>query len=209
MRHLGDRERALLAVGRGRRLHQEHDAGSRAFDHQEPSYHASFQLERGGRTQYVTVMSSSGSGGVVGTLIDIVTPRAADGGGVKVADANAIAQALGTEGKVAIYGVNFDTGKADIRPDSKAQLAEMARTLERHAELKVFIVGHTDNQGDFDANMALSQKRADAVVAVLVKDYGIAGSRLRAAGDANTAPVASNASEEGRARNRRVEMVIQ
>jgi len=184
------------------------DDGSRAFDHLDPSYHASFALNRGGQTSYVTIMTTGDANGI-GTVIDIVTPKAMDNGGIKVADANAIAQGLNTEGKMAIYGVNFDTGKAEIRPESKPQLEQMARILRFNAQLKVFIVGHTDNQGDFSANMALSQKRAEAITAALVKDYGIAASRLRAAGDANLAPVASNASEEGRARNRRVEMVVQ
>jgi outer membrane protein OmpA-like peptidoglycan-associated protein len=81
--------------------------------------------------------------------------------------------------------------------------------LQANPSMKVFIVGHTDNQGSFSTNLALSQKRAEAVVAALVHDHGVAAARLQAFGDANVAPVASNASEAGRARNRRVEMVVQ
>jgi outer membrane protein OmpA-like peptidoglycan-associated protein len=173
-----------------------------------PKFHASYKLVRGGNPVYVSLLTVSSDKGVV-TDVDIITPKAMDAGKVAVSDANAIAQGLNAEGKMAIYGVTFDTGKADIRPDSKPQLAEMAKLLKSNPQIKVFIVGHTDNQGDFNANMALSQKRAEAIANALAKDYGIAASRLRAAGDANLAPVASNASDEGRARNRRVEMVIQ
>lgn len=173
-----------------------------------PHAHASYKLVRGGSTVYVMILTVGSGKGVV-TMVDIVVPKAMDTGKVAVSDANAIAQGLNSEGKMAIYGVTFDTGKADIRPESRPQLAEMAKILKSNVQLKVFIVGHTDNQGDFNANVALSQKRAEAIVAALARDYGIAAGRMRAAGDANLAPVASNASEEGRARNRRVEMVIQ
>jgi outer membrane protein OmpA-like peptidoglycan-associated protein len=170
--------------------------------------HATYKLARGGQPAYVTVISVGGELGV-GTVIDIVVPKAMEGGKVTVSDANAIAQGLNAEGRMALYGINFDTGKADIRPDAQPQLAEMAKVLKANGALKVFIVGHTDNQGDFDSNIALSKRRADAIVAALVHDFGIASARLRAWGDANSAPVASNATEAGRARNRRVEMVLQ
>jgi outer membrane protein OmpA-like peptidoglycan-associated protein len=102
----------------------------------------------------------------------------------------------------------FDTGKTELKPDSNAQLDQMAAVLKAQPALKVFIVGHTDNVGGLDANLKLSQGRAQAVVAALTQ-RGIAASRLLAHGNANYAPVASNAGEDGRARNRRVEMVLQ
>jgi outer membrane protein OmpA-like peptidoglycan-associated protein len=173
-----------------------------------PIFHSTYRLSRGGQLVYVTVITNGGDQGV-GTVIDIVVPKAMETGKVAVSDANAIAQGLNAEGKMAIYGVNFDTGKADIRPDAKPQLAEMAKLLKANATLKVFIVGHTDNQGDFDSNVALSRRRAEAIVAALAHDYGIPPARMRAVGDANSAPLASNATEAGRARNRRVEMVLQ
>ena len=71
------------------------------------------------------------------------------------------------------------------------------------------MVGHTDSVGGFDGNLALSRRRAEAVAAALVKDYGVAAGRLVGNGVASLAPVASNASEEGRAKNRRVELVLQ
>jgi outer membrane protein OmpA-like peptidoglycan-associated protein len=170
--------------------------------------YATYKLSRGGQLAYVTVITVGGEHGV-GTVVDIAVPKAMESGKVAVSDANAIAQGLNAEGKMALYGITFDTGKADIRPESKAQLAEMGKLLKANPALKVFIVGHTDNQGDFDANVALSKRRADAIVAALAHDFGIAAARMRAIGDANSAPVASNATEAGRARNRRVEMVLQ
>ena len=84
----------------------------------------------------------------------------------------------------------------------------MVAALKAQPALKVLIVGHTDNVGAVDANLTLSQGRAQAVVAALVP-RGIAAGRLQGRGVANFAPLASNATEEGRARNRRVEMVLQ
>jgi outer membrane protein OmpA-like peptidoglycan-associated protein len=148
------------------------------------------------------------AGKYVATVVEIVEPKAMDGGKVTV-DAAALAKGLQAEGKVALYGLFFDTGKSAVKPESKAQLDEMARVLQASAAAKVFIVGHTDNQGVLDANLALSKARAQAVVDVLTNAYKIDGKRLSASGVANYAPLASNASESGRARNRRVEMVLQ
>lgn len=116
---------------------------------------------------------------------------------------------LKAEGKVAVYGLYFDTGKADVKPESKPQLEEMAKLLKADAGLRVFIVGHTDNQGNVDDNLTLSRRRAEAVVAALGSQHGIDTKRLSARGVANFAPVASNAEEAGRAKNRRVELVVQ
>ncbi|QJE02821.1 OmpA family protein [Massilia forsythiae] len=145
--------------------------------------------------------------GRVRQFIEILEPATIDLGKVTV-DANAIRNSLQREGKIALYGITFDTNKAEVRENSSDQLAEMASVLKAAPAMKVFIVGHTDNQGEFAANSILSQKRADAVVAVLSTKYGIALPRMVARGIANLAPVATNDSEEGRARNRRVEMVV-
>ncbi|MBV8124276.1 MAG: OmpA family protein [Burkholderiaceae bacterium] len=112
------------------------------------------------------------------------------------------------DGKTTLSGVFFDSGKTELRPESKSQLDQVAATLKAQPALKIFIVGHTDNVGALDANLALSQGRAQAVVAALVQ-RGIASSRLMARGIANFAPVVANSSEAGRAQNRRVEMVLQ
>jgi len=112
-----------------------------------------------------------------------------------------------TTGHAAVYGIYFDTDKAEIKPESEPALAEMAKLLKNNASLNVFIVGHTDNTGTFEHNMKLSMDRATSVVNALVGKHGIAAPRLKAVGDGPTAPVASNDSEEGRAKNRRVELV--
>jgi len=144
----------------------------------------------------------------VATLVQIVEPKAMDTGKVTV-DAGALARGLQAEGKIAIYGVYFDTGKSEVKPESKAQLDEMAKLLQSNASMRVFVVGHTDNQGALEGNLALSKARAQAVIDSLVKNYKIDAKRLAAAGVAGYAPVASNAADTGRARNRRVELVLQ
>ncbi|HQT94667.1 MAG: hypothetical protein B7Z61_00790 [Acidobacteria bacterium 37-71-11] len=87
--------------------------------------------------------------------------------------------------------------------------AEIAKLLKAHPEMRLYVVGHTDNAGSFDHNLTLSKDRAQSVTNALVKTYGIAATRLRPFGVGPTAPVASNRSEEGRAKNRRVELVEQ
>ena len=124
-------------------------------------------------------------------------------------DAKAMAQGLQAEGKMALYGIYFDTGKSELKPESKAQLDEIAKLLQGNTALRVFIVGHTDNQGALDTNLALSRARAQAVVDALVKTYKVDGKRLGAAGLADYSPAASNGADPGRAKNRRVEMVLQ
>jgi len=167
-------------------------------------------LASGGRSLnlllYTSVAENTHTGRAA-TYIEIVEPKAMPTGQVTV-DAKAIGAGLQAEGKIALYGLFFDTGKTDIKPDSNAQLDQMAAVLKAQPALKVLIVGHTDNVGSIDANLALSQGRAQAVVAALTQ-RGIAAGRLQARGVANFSPVASNAAEDGRAKNRRVEMVAQ
>jgi OOP family OmpA-OmpF porin len=122
-------------------------------------------------------------------------------------DAAAMASGLGTNGSVALYGIFFDTGKSEVKPESEAALKEVAKLLTGSPTLKVFVVGHTDLVGDTAANMKLSQARAEAVVAALVSKHGIAAARLVAFGNGPYAPVASNKTDEGRGKNRRVELV--
>ncbi|RPI09882.1 MAG: OmpA family protein, partial [Actinobacteria bacterium] len=108
---------------------------------------------------------------------------------------------------VAVYGINFDTNKAAVKPESKAALDEIAKLLKSDAALKLKVVGHTDMVGSVEANMTLSQARAEAVVQALVGQYGIAAARLKGYGVGSLAPVATNDTDEGRAKNRRVELV--
>jgi len=108
-----------------------------------------------------------------------------------------------------IYGITFDFDKADIKPESKAQLDQIGRLMSNHADLKLAITGHTDNQGAADYNQKLSQRRAEAIVAALVGTYAVMPNRLSAQGMGAASPVASNDTDEGRAKNRRVELVKQ
>ena len=126
-----------------------------------------------------------------------------------VANADVFSNDLKTTGHSAVYGIYFDTGKSGIKPESEQAIAEIAKLLKSDASLNVYVVGHTDNVGGVEGNIKLSQDRADAVVQALVRNSGIAASRLKAYGAGPFAPVASNDMEEGRAKNRRVELVKQ
>ncbi len=125
------------------------------------------------------------------------------------ADAASLAATINETGKAAVYGIYFDTGKSVIKPTSDAAIGEIAKLLKNDAGLKLYVVGHTDNVGTFDYNIKLSQARATAVSDALVKKHGIAGARLTPFGAGPTSSAASNKSEEGRAKNRRVELVAQ
>jgi outer membrane protein OmpA-like peptidoglycan-associated protein len=126
-----------------------------------------------------------------------------------VANAAALGNDLKTTGHVTVEGILFDTGKATIKPESAKAIEEVAKLLAGDPALKVYVVGHTDTMGLLDANMKLSQERAEAVVQALIKTHSIAAARLKSFGDGPYAPVASNDAEAGRARNRRVELVKQ
>ena len=116
---------------------------------------------------------------------------------------------INTAGHVSVYGIYFDTGKAEIKRESDAAISEIAKLLRNKGSLKLDVVGHTDNVGSLDSNMKLSKDRANAVVTTLTGKHGIAAVRLKAYGMASLSPVASNGSEEGKAKNRRVELMEQ
>jgi len=116
-------------------------------------------------------------------------------------------KSISSSGKVAIYGILFDFNKADIKPESAPTLAEMATLLKAEPNLKVLVVGHTDNVGTFEFNEDLSKRRAKAVVVELAAQHGIAAERMLPLGASFMAPVSTNSTEEGRKLNRRVELV--
>jgi len=124
-------------------------------------------------------------------------------------NAASLANDINRTGHASVYGIYFDTGKADIKPESDATLKEIAKLLQGSPNLRLYVVGHTDNQGALDMNMDLSRRRADAVLVALTTKYGVPPAKLRAFGNGPYAPVASNDSEDGRAKNRRVELVKQ
>ncbi len=126
-----------------------------------------------------------------------------------IANAGAFSDDLKATGHSAVYGIYFDTGKSDLKPESNQALGEIEKLLKNDAALKLYIVGHTDNTGTLEANMGLSQQRADAVVQSLIRNHGIGGARLKAFGSGPYSPVSTNDTEEGKAKNRRVEIVKQ
>jgi OOP family OmpA-OmpF porin len=123
----------------------------------------------------------------------------------QVVSVNELVEKLNKEGFLALY-VNFDTNKATIKPDSAKTLDEAASVLKAAPALSVTVAGHTDNVGSPEANQKLSEDRAKAVMAALAQ-RGIAASRMDAKGHGQTMPIADNRTEDGRAKNRRVELV--
>jgi len=139
------------------------------------------------------------------TEATIVEPKAMEQT-ITVVDASGIGRDVQASGRAVLYAIQFDTGKSTIRPESQPQIAELARYLAR-AKLPVLVVGHTDNAGELGFNQKLSQARAAAVVAALGQEPGVNRAALTPLGVGMAAPVATNANEAGRARNRRVEIV--
>ena len=124
------------------------------------------------------------------------------------ADAAALSQSIAATGKAAVYGIYFDTGKSIVKPESNPTLEEITKLLKQNPKLMLYVVGHTDNVGALEYNLKLSADRAEAVVKSLV-GKGVASSRLKSAGVGPYSPEASNSTEEGKAKNRRVELVSQ
>ena len=147
-----------------------------------------YRLENSGSYYYQTLLTTK-------TMAQEVT-----------VDASSLAKEIEASGHVAIYGIHFDTGQATIRPDSEQTLTQILKLLTDTADLKLRIEGYTDNVGQAAANQALSDRRAQAVVAWLTS-HGVAGARLAAKGLGAANPVADNVTEDGRAKNRRVELV--
>jgi len=167
----------------------------------------------GDRTVHVSVMVAFDAGfsklsKQPVTLVEVIESEVMDTGMVTI-DAEAMASGIDATGHIAIYGVYFDTDSAEIKTESSPTLTEISKLLNARPSLKLLVVGHTDNQGDYDYNMELSGRRAEAVARALSAQYGIDGSRLRFDGVGYLAPVASNDTAAGREKNRRVELVKQ
>lgn len=156
-----------------------------------------------GADVYVTVAHSMHPGDRVKAQVTVVEAEALK---LRLVDAAEMKRSISITGSVAIHGIFFDTDKADVKTESTPAIEQMASFLG-NSDLDVIIVGHTDNQGNMEYNLTLSHQRAEAVKQVLVGEFGIAASRLTAAGAGFLAPVAPNDSFAGRAQNRRVEMI--
>lgn len=144
-----------------------------------------------------------------GAFLFVVEKQKLDDGLMAVTGESAIAKALSADGKVDLYGFQFDTGKAVLRDGSKPTLQELGKVLQDNPGLNVEVVGHTDDVGGADGNQRLSEARAAAVAEALGRSYGIAAQRLKTRGMGQTLPVAANTTESGRAQNRRVEIIAQ
>ena len=139
-------------------------------------------------------------------VVDIVEAKEREKKMVTV-DAGEMAKSIDSTGRVALYGIYFDFNKADVKPESDATLEQIAALMKKSPALKVLVVGHTDNVGSFSFNMDLSQRRAAAVVAALASRFAVGKDRLTPVGVSFASPVAPNKTDEGRAKNRRVELV--
>lgn len=144
----------------------------------------------------------------VGVLVEVVEPRAMEKR-MAMVSAEQINGDIVKQGKAIFYGILFDFDKAEIKAESEPQLAEMAKFLKANPNLRAFVIGHTDNKGALDYNVKLSNQRADAVVRALAARHGIDAKRLTARGLGPLAPVATNRTEDGQTKNRRVELVEQ
>jgi outer membrane protein OmpA-like peptidoglycan-associated protein len=173
--------------------------------------HARYLLamrDRGGGTDYVSILVGEDQQYRV-AFVEVPESKAMEGSKIALVKAEEMQRAFAKGASVSIYGIHFDFDKATLRPDSKPSLDEIAKVLGAQPGLKLKVVGHTDNRGSADYNQDLSQRRAIAVTSVLVQDYRIAPARLAPEGAGMTRPVAPNDTDDGRAMNRRVELVVQ
>jgi len=179
--------------------------GSKVY--QEDSYEIWLKLDKAGKAFWVYVDSwhGGGKGQTYGITIVEKELMAQE----VVADAKSLMSDIQATGRASIYGIYFDFDKADIKPESEPALKEIAKLLQDNQEVKLYVVGHTDNAGNIDYNMKLSKARADAVMKELVAKYKVSSQRLKAYGVGSLAPVVSNKTDKGRAKNRRVELVEQ
>lgn len=177
------------------------------------NYHQDIQYlaARRGNTSVSLAVNHTGSGpnGAALVWLFVIDKGSLDDAKMGITGDSPIAQALAASGKVDVYGFLFDSGKSQLKPGSDATLAELAKVLQDNPSLRIDVVGHTDNVGREDSNLALSAARAQAVNGALISRFGIAPDRLNALGRGAGQPVADNGNEEGRARNRRVEIVAQ
>ena len=140
------------------------------------------------------------------TKIRIVEEKPMETGKVQIT-ADLLKTNILKDGHMSIYGIYFDTGKYEIKPESSETLTEIAAFLKNNSSLQVYVVGHTDNVGKLNDNIQLSQKRAEAVVNELITKYKVSSSSVQAHGVGPLVPVAANDTDKGKGFNRRVEIV--
>jgi len=163
------------------------------------------QTKKDDKNIYIVIYISNFSDATIITqdIIEEDTPE------IGLVTAELIDKGISESGHIALNGVYFDTGRSSIRSESKEALKNIAQYLKNHPNRKFLIVGHTDNTGNMEANFKLSLDRAQAVMNELIQNFNIDPTQLKAFGNGSTSPVASNATEAGRTKNRRVEIVKQ
>lgn len=150
---------------------------------------------------------TKGGGIMPNIAVSVLESKPMETGNMTFVDAADMQEAMDKTGRVALYGIYFDFNKAVLKPESDKQIREIAQLLKNKPALKVLVVGHTDNSGDLSYNMQLSEMRAGAVAEALKTRHAIPQNRLTPLGVGMAAPTAANKTEEGRAKNRRVEIV--
>lgn len=164
------------------------------------------RLDRPQGTVHVGLAIAEGNHGNH-AFVRVIESKAMETGKIAVVAADDMRRTLADTGRISLYGIYFDFDRDAVKPDSKPTLDEIARLLRNDPALRLAVVGHTDAKGTADYNTDLSRRRAANVVAALARDYGIDPARLESRGAGASEPVASNDTDEGRAKNRRVELV--
>ena len=194
----------------GRQLKRNYQAaaakvgGQILYEEDAPYFQTTLRITRNGQETWAELKTATPSMAYYLTIVE----RQAMKQDI-VANADAFRTGLAESGHVEVPGIFFDFGKSEVKPESEAALREVAKLLQGSPALRVWVVGHTDSVGAAETNLTLSGARAAAVVSYLTQKLAIDARRLTPFGAGPYAPVATNASEDGRAKNRRVELVAQ
>jgi outer membrane protein OmpA-like peptidoglycan-associated protein len=167
------------------------------------SENQAYHLSNNGRSIWVVLSVNVNSGQRTEYYIETVEEAV-----MKQEIETSLQEAIAEEGKAVFYGILFDVGKAVVKPESAGEIKTIADYLTANSNASIFIVGHTDNTGNYLANIKLSKLRAAAVRTYLITKFKIDGKRLVAEGVGQLSPVATNGTEEGKKLNRRVEVVL-
>jgi outer membrane protein OmpA-like peptidoglycan-associated protein len=170
----------------------------------QPTGDLYMKVEKGGGITWIHVTPFNGGDGYD---LEVIEEKAM--AQYVTADAAALSAELKATGHVAVYGITFDADSANLKPEAQAAIAEVGKLMKQDPSLKLFVVGHTANVGDVESGLKLSLARAASVVKSLSAEHGIQADRLKPYGAGPYCPVATNQTEEGRSRNRRVELVQQ
>ncbi|MFV0572386.1 MAG: OmpA family protein [Xanthomarina gelatinilytica] len=173
-----------------------------AYYGEEMAYIAA-KFSKDGMAYYVTIIPGYGLS-EMGYEVTVVETKEME----QQISLNGIEKAMNENGKVSLYGILFDTGSDVIKESSYTEIDLIAQYLQKNPSKKVYVVGHTDNTGSYQNNISLSERRAKAVKNVLTSKYSISAGRMTSAGVGPVAPEAKNTTEDGRKKNRRVEIVL-